>query len=1538
MEENMMTIDVKRAMLKKVLENRIKNKSYPLSHIQRGNYFDYLMFQESRAQYTVFSARILSNIDIEALRKSFEYIYERHDILKTVFVNENGEIRQKIKYGSHCFFEYSDRLSIDTENLRGMIQEEVFKKYDLALGPIFKVFLYKVADCHYALSISMHHIGCDFFSIPILLYELGQVYPQYVNHQPVRLKPLLSQYIDYVSWQEDYLKGENGKNDRLYWMRKLAGDLPVLSVPSDFSKTKRIRNRGQWKSYAIDARITESLHNLAREKNTTLYVLLLSAYYILLYNYTRQEDIIVGTISSGRNKAEFEANIGNYINQLPIRINVNPEMSFHELLDEVKTTLLESIEHGEYPFTLMVEKRVTQRVYDTNPIFQTMCVLQRSQVGELKNLPLFMLGDEKVKMNLGSLSLEPIKISQMEGDLDLYYEWFLIDDRLECACHYNPSVFLEKTISRMTSHYVNILESIINGPEKKICNFDLITEKEKNQILNDFNDTKSGYPDQMTIHGMFEEQVRRTPKSTAVSFKDAQLTYCKLDRLANKFGNSLLRRGVKSNSVVGIMVERSFEMLVGIMGILKAGGAYLPIDPGFPRDRIDHIIKESGIDILLIQKKFMEKINPSSLSYIIDCENPAFFMNESDAINQSISPKDLAYVIYTSGSTGNPKGVMIEHGSVINRLHWMQKIFSLGQDDTVLLKTPFTFDVSVWELFWWAFYGAKIFILNPGEEKNPQCIADSVFLHRITTIHFVPSMLHSFMTYIEKAGIANRLASLKRVIVSGEEIKHETIKRFSGLFGTMGIKLYNLYGPTEATVDVSSFDCDDIRCEGIVPIGKPIDNIRLFIMNKWGRLNPIGIPGELCIAGIGLSRGYLNNQDLTKEKFVHNELVNERIYKTGDLARWLADGNIEFLGRIDNQIKMRGYRIELGEIEHQLLSYNDVMEAIVIDKEDSDGDKQLVAYIVSKSSMDVSEVRDFLAEKLPSYMVPSVIIQLESMPLSSNGKIDRGKLKHRKLDRNIRRSVVNPSNELECKLVSMWEKILNINGIGTEDNFFSLGGHSLKAIQLLTMINKEFNVNLELSKIINAPTIRNIADAIEETPNDEFSRIDKAETNDSYPCTSIQNRIFLLNEMRHAGVAYNLPFVLKIEGKLDHGRLNRVFTELIKRHESLRTTFHLHGDEVVQRILDDFTFKIDFYDLADEKKIDECIDNFIRPFKLTEFPLIRVKLVKIPGSVFYLLLDMHHIVSDGVSMGIFIKDFMDLYEGKEIAPLQIQYRDYAVWWKKGINEKTRLSQEKYWLDQFREYTPGRSFTDFPRPESLTFNGDTIRRKLDRGLTGMLRGLARETNSTLFTLLFASYNILLYFLTGETRITVGTPVAGRRHPDLDRIIGVFINTLALSTNIDKDMKLTDYLSRVRNDCYMALENQDYPLEYILEKINICRETNRNPLFDTMFVLQNMEIPQIKMRDAKVTHFDYNYKASMVDFTFHVMDINENLNLIVQYNTNLFRKRTIEELIDNYLGILGKMNMDDKFKIKDIFLAPASKQYNTNLTVGEIEFDF
>ncbi len=1475
-----------------------ESSKYLVSSAQKRIFALNQLNQDSTSYNISYMMVIEGMLDVERLKNVCDKIVERHDSLRTSFELLDGQPISHV----HKNVNFKVEEWEVEENELEKVATQFVRPFDLSKAPLFRVGLAKYADKKYLLMFDMYHIISDGRSLEILIEELIQLYS--MNDLP----DVKIQYKDYTMWEKKFITSSSYKKQEEYWLNNFTGEIPVLNMPIDYvegatngaGRPAVITYKGDQLNFEIGEEFTAKLNSLAKKNGATLYMVLLAAYSILLSKYSGQEDIIVGSPIAGRRHQDLENIIGMFVNTLAIRNFPVAEKTFIEFLVEVKDRALKAYENQDYQFEMLVEKLNLERNLSRNPLFDMMFVLQNI--------------DQK-DIVINDLRFRPVDFKKNTAKFDIELSAFKRDGGLSFNLEYSTELFKHETMERFSKHFIEIVTGIIENSEVKIAELDMISNEEKEQILFKFNDTDKDFPGSKTIYQLFEEQVERTPEQIAAIFNDEYLTYQELNQKANQLARVLRTKGVKNDYVVGIMLHRSLEMIIGIFAIMKAGGAYLPIAPKYPTERIEFMLEDSNQRVLLTKGNY--NVDFKCDGEILDLSDETLYLSDIDNLPMINGVNDLAYVIYTSGSTGKPKGVMIEHQAVVNRITWEQRKYPITSVDTILQKTPFTFDVSVWELFWWSIAGARVCFLKQDGEKEPETIVEAIDKYQITIMHFVPSMLTAFLNYIENfPDKIDKISSLRKVFASGEALKPTQVKNFNHLLNKANkTKLYNLYGPTEATVEVSYFECLPEKNLDIIPIGKPIDNIQLYILNKENKLQPIGVCGELHIGGIGLARGYLNRDKLTREKFIPSPFNHgRRIYKTGDLARWLPDGNIEYLGRIDHQVKVRGLRIELGEIEAKLLEHEDVNETVVLVKENS-GDQFIAAYFTAEKELSNKELQEYLLKSLPDYMVPSYFVKLDSIPLTSNGKANRKALLDIEINTNISTEYVAPTTEAEEKLVAIFSEVLSIEKLGIHDNFFKLGGHSLKAIELISKIYKEFNVSLQVKEIFSSPTAHQLVQYFSEREEELYLPIERVKDKDYYPASSAQRRIFALRQLDD-GITYNMPLIKIIKGDLNQNNFKRAVEEVIKRHDSFWMSFDLMNGEIVQRLQKDAEFEVGEFEVS-EDQIEKIVSEFVRPFDLSKPPLVRANLIKCADKYIFML-DMYHIISDGKSLQIFIDELIDVYCGKELAKLDIQYEDYAVWQENFLTTELYKKQEQHWLEAFADEIPALAMsTDFPRPKEMSFEGEIYRFGLNTELDDQLYALTKENGISLFMVLMALYNILLMKYTSQEDIVVGTVTAGRNHPELQNIIGMFVNTLAVRTKLSGDNKFIEFLEEVKKNLLTIYENQDYQFDMLVEKLGLKRDFSRNPLFDTMFAFEERGNSISNFENITLVPYELkNYKVAKFDLSLIAVEVEDGLIFELEYNTGLFKKETIERLASHFSNIIKEIVANPEILISDI----------------------
>lgn len=1058
----------RRALLAQLLRQKAAEGPVllPLSYGQRALWFLYQLAPHSAAYNFAFALRLPAAVDVAALQHALQQMVDRHPALRTTYTTHGGEPVQEVQRAQRITLQQEDARHLGAAAFADVLRSSYQQPFDLEHGPVLRATLYTRAAADHVLLLTVHHIAFDLWSLVILLQELFLVYAADAAGMPPPLPRLEAQYGDYVQWQDSLLHGPRGDALWTYWRQCLAGDLPVMNLPTDRPHPPVQTFAGAVQAFRLEADLTARLKQLARGEGVTLFMVLMAAYQVLLHRYSGQDDLLVGTPMLGRSRPEHRGLIGYFANPVVVRSDLSGNPPFTTYLQQVRQAVIGAIEHQDFPFPLLVERLNLVRDPARSPLFQTLFVLGKSQIGN-------------DVQETGALPLEPLPLAQQAGQFELQMEIDEVGDALFGYLKYNTDLFDAATIDQMAGHFQRLVEGIVQDPACPIDTLPLLSAAERQRIMLAWNATETPYPLDRCLHEFIEDQVERTPDAPALICEETRLSYAELNRRANQLAHYLRRAGVGPETMVGVCIVRSCEMVISLLAVLKAGGAYVPFDPTYPRDHLAFMVADSQVPVLLTQEKLRSSLPPCAAQVIaVDLAWPRIAQEAIANPPLCSGPHNAAYMIYTSGSTGRPKGAINEHRGIVNRLLWMQDAYRLDASDRVLQKTPFSFDVSVWEFFWPLMTGACLVVAQPDGHRDPDYLVDVIQQQQITTLHFVPSMLETFL----HAAHVERCTSIRRVICSGEALAYELQARF---FVRLDTELHNLYGPTEAAVDVTYWACRQRAARPVVPIGRPIANIQMYVLDRYQQPVPAGVPGELYIGGIGVGRGYWNRPELTRERFLPDPFRTEpgaQLYRTGDLARFWPDGTIEYLGRLDHQVKIRGFRIELGEIETVLSTFPGVRATVVLAREDTPGDRRLVAYLVSDdgASPSISQLRAYLKERLPEYMVPSAFIALPELPLTPNGKVNRRALPAPEgLRPTLDSAFVAPRSELECIIARHWQEVLGVPQVGIHDNFFDLGGHSLRVAQLHRRLTEALGRELPLTDLFAYPTVAALAAFLE---------------------------------------------------------------------------------------------------------------------------------------------------------------------------------------------------------------------------------------------------------------------------------------------------------------------------------------------------------------------------------------------------------------------------------------------------------------------------
>jgi len=1524
--------DAKRALLAELLRSKAggSQRFHPLSDNQQGIWFLCQLAPESSVYNVSFAGRICSGLDVPAIRRAFQALVDRHPSLRTTIAVQVGKPLQQVHEHQPVHFEEIDAATWSEDELQARLVEETQRPFDLERGPLARVGVFSRSAQEHVLLLVIHHIVVDFWSLAVILNELGALYSAETAGRPPALGPLDLRYTDFVRWQTEMLGGPPGERLWDYWKKQLAGPLPVLNLPTDRPRPPIQMFRGANHDFTLDRDFAQRLRALAKAEGATLYMVLLAAFELTLHYHSGQDDILVASPMVGRSRAEFEGLVGFFANPVVLRANLGGNPTFRTVLGHVRQTVLEALEHQDYPTLRLVQRLRPPRDLSRSPLCQAMFVLDKPHRVAEQSASAFTQSEAGLRMSLGGLEMESIPLERRAATLDLVMLVIETTGSLSASIRFNTDLFDADTIARMAGHFRTLLESVIRDPAAAIGDLEILTDAERRQLLIEFNDTKAGYPDDKCIHRLFEEQVRRTPEGVAVEFAGGHLTYDQLNARANRLAHHLRALGVKPEVPVALCMERCPEMVVAILGILKAGGAYVPLDPAHPKERLAFMLEDAGAAVLLTRRHLTASMPEQGIHVVcLDAGwDPTAAYSVRNPLTQATAG-NLSYILYTSGSTGQPKGVMVEHRGLCNAINWIVQTLALTADDRCLLKTPITFDAAGREFFPTLLTGGTLVVAEADGHRDSRYLAETIRGARITILHSVPSLLQFL---VEEPAFDESLA-LRAVMCGGEALPISLVARFKD---RSRAALFNVYGPTETIIDSTYWPCEAPNGRSSSPIGRPIPNARVYILDDALRPRPIGVAGEMHIGGVGLARGYLNRPALTAEKFIPDPFSAEpgaRLYKTGDLARFLPDGNIEFLGRGDHQVKIRGLRIELGEIEAALDQHPAVRNAVVVAREDAPGEKRLVAYVVAETTAD--ELRRFLKSKLPDHMVPAVFVPLESLPLLSNGKVNRRALPAPDRTRpELENAFAAPRTATEELLAEIWAEVLGVERVGIHDNFFDLGGHSLLATQAASRMREAFQVEISLRRLFEAPTVAGLAEGIEAAlhagQNLSAPPILPVPRDGELALSFAQQRLWFIDQLEPGLSAYNIPAAVRLEGPLNVAALERALNEIVARHESLRTTFGRVDGRPTQSIAPVLTITLPVVDLRYLSVPERAAEvrrrvtaEARRPFDLSRGPLLRGTVLRLGSAEHVGLLTMHHIVSDGWSTGILIRELAALYVaycagGSSPLPAPgIQYADFAHWQRQWLQGDVLEAQIAYWKEKLAGALVSIELpTDHPRPLAQTFRGAHQAMVLPKNLQDGFKALSRAEGATLFMTFLAAFKVLLHRYTDQEDVLIGTPIANRNRLETEGLIGFFVNTLVLRTDLSGNPRFRDVLRRVRSVCLGAYGHQDLPFDRLVEELHVKRDLSRNPLFQVMFVLHNAPLKTVELPGLSLSPVEGDSETAHFDLTLQIMETEQGLTASFVYNTDLFEADTIARMLACFRNLLEGIVADPDQQIADL----------------------
>jgi amino acid adenylation domain-containing protein len=1526
-----------------------RGRDLPLSFAQERLWFLAQIEGGSKAYQNLHGLHLQGELDQAALRRALNQIVARHESLRTVFTLVDEKPLQRIADKSDSQFHLIEHDLRECNGvaaeLERLIAEEAGTSMDLHTGPLIRGRLIRQGNEEHILLITIHHIVSDAWSFGIFTNELSDLYAAYVKAQEASLLELGVQYADYAVWQRKWMEGEVLRKQAEYWEGVLAGAPEVLQLPADHARPEQQSYSGATAKLVLDEELTAGLRGLSRKHRTTLYMTVLAGWAALLARLSGEDEVVIGTPTANRNRVEIEGLIGFFVNTLALRLGVSDSFDVGELVAHVRSRAVAAQAHQSIPFERVVEIVRPTRSLAHNPVFQVMFAWQNAPKG---------------KINLPGLQISPFTavshdISKFDLTLSLEVEGNQIVGEME----YATALFEQSTINRYLGYFHNLLEAMVADDTQKVDRLPILPQEERRQILHEWNATEMEYPRDKCVHEMFEEQAEKTPEAVALAFENKFLSYAGLNRRANQLAHYLRELGVKGDDRVAVCAERGLEMVVGLLAVLKAGGAYVPLDPAYPAERLRFMLEDSQAQILITNRS-MERLLAEFGGSRVWLEEVGEMLDRyaiADVVG-IVTSANLAHVIYTSGSSGRPKAVAGVHAAVVNRLQAQREIAPVGEEDICCQKTALGFVDAVVEIWGPLLQGRPLVVASERQASDPGELLELIRQEGITRLVSVPSLARAMM---ENPRSECALKSLRHWTLSGEALSSDLMRQLQSRLPQC--RFFNLYGSSEVAADATWYAADQTAmangCD-TVPIGRPMANMQVYVLDAHLQPVPVGVVGELYVGGDGVARGYLGQSDLTVERFIANGYGKEgsRLYRMGDRGRYLCDGNLEFIGRVDAQVKIRGFRIELGEIEARLAEHPGVQEAVVLAREDTPGDKRLVAYYTAKeqNSVGAQMLRAHLATRLPEYMVPAAYVRLESLPLTPNGKLDRKALPTPEGDAYGVRQYEAPQGTIEELLAGIWAELLKLEQVGRHDNFFELGGHSLLAVRVIARVREALKVKVVVRDLFAHPVLQDFASALAIAGHAELPAIPRAHRSERISLSLAQQRLWFLAHMEGVGEAYHIRTGLFLKGEMNRTALRWALDRIVARHEVLRTAFVFVDGEPVQQIapVKESRFALVEHDLrhyadANEELKRVSAEEWATAFDLEAGPLIRGRLIRQGDQEYVLLITIHHIVSDAWSFGVFSNELSVLYgayvRGQEdsLPVLGVQYADYAVWQRKWMGSEVLGKQAEYWKRVLAGAPEVLQIpADHVRPEQQSYSGAAATVVLDEELTAGLRGLSRKHRTTLYMTLLAGWAVLLARLSGQDDVVIGTPVANRSRAEIERLIGFFVNTLALRLGISGTATVGELLERAKGQVLAAQEHEDIPFEQVVEIVRPPRSLAHNPVFQVMFAWQNAPKGLIDLPGLQVQPFTaIPHDISKFDLMLSLQEEGKQIVGWLEYATALFERPTIDRYLGYFRTLLRSIVADDTQKVDRLPMLPQEERrqilYEWNATEMEYPRD-
>ena len=1437
------------------------------------------------------TAVIQEKVDFEKLKESIQIVCKKHDNFWLEFKLNKGNVEQVLSE--------KKEIQIDTINIAGKNHLELERnkivktRFQLENSKLFKFYIFKFIDGKGAFMLNIHHLISDAWTLALICNDIIKTYSELIQNKEVETKAIYS-YIDYIKSEQQYQESEKYNKDKQYWIERFKTIPEVATIPGSIKGDIDETNpAGERKKYEISKENVEKIKKYCKENKISLYNFFMAIYAIYIGEVSNLDEFTIGTPILNRINYKEKNAAGMFINMAPFKININEDIEFKQFIKNIARDSMDMLKHQKYSYQCLLEEL-------------------RKENKSIPNLYNILL------------SYQITNAKQNEGNIEYETEWtfngycadnidiqiYDLNDtgNLNIAYDYKTSIYKVEDIENIHKRILNIIKQVVSKEEIKLSEIDIVTPEEKEKLLVEFNKTELKYDENIPFIKYFEKQVEKTPDDIAIVFEDKEMTYRELNERANSLAYKLRENEVTNNTVVGILLERSFEMLISMLAVLKSGGAYIPIAPDYPKDRIEYMLEDSEATIILTSQNRRNLADKK----LINVKDERIYENHKENLENISKPEDLSYLIYTSGSTGTPKGVMLKQKNLSNFYNSMKNIIEYLKDEKnhkILSITTVSFDIFGFETLMSLTRGLTVYLTSENGQKMTSKIERIVKDSNVEIMQTTPSVMKF---HLENLNDENSLKSLKYIMLAGEPLTKTLVDRIKQIIPN--VTIYNGYGPSETTIFSTIGNATN---QEEITIGRPINNTQIYILNKNKKVMPQGTIGELYISGDGVGKGYMNKEQQTNESFIINPFIDGKImYKVGDLGAFDDKGEITCYGRIDNQVKIRGLRIELQEIEKRMQSVYNIHDCVVV-KKVVKGKDALCAYYVERGHVSKSVLKTVLYSKLPEYMVPQYFVKMEQLPHTPNGKVDRKALPDPVIDEN-ELEIVKPRNEIDKELIKIIEKMLQVDKIGINNTLLELGGDSLTAITLTTKVLSKFNVQLNIKDILSNYTIKDMSDYIAENQTKDISKvkIEKVPIQDTYPLSSAQKRIYYSVKMiGEDNIVYNMPGAVLVEKILDIEKIKKVFSRILKRHSILRTRFIFKDNDIRQQVESNVDFEIPvFYNKKDE--IKNIVMNFSKPFNLEKEPLIRIEVHYIDNKETLVLMDAHHIIMDGISLNNFIIEFERLYNGDNLKNIPIQYKDYSVWEEKYNESDDIKEKEDYWVNKFKnsEFEQLNLPYDYKVTASRSYKGDRVTNIIDEKKFRKIERYAKKIGVSPYMFFISVFYILLYKYTGQSEIILGSPIANRDKNEMKRMIGMFVNNIVTKANINSEETFQNFLNEMREQILDDISHQPYPFDMLVKRLGIKTDNSRNPLFDVMFTYQNNQENILKLDNTETQIVEINNNIAKFNLSLEIKPKSHTIN--IEYCTDLFKKETIERLFEHYINAIDFIMNDVNAKIKDI----------------------